>query len=442
LMRTDICSKAMREKGRRRDTVELNRRTVKILACMIAFAILLNVVVHNVTNVKMWFTKALGVMTPIIIGFALAFLINIPVTLIEKHLLKKRKGKISALLHRFRRPISICLSYITVIAVIAGVMGIMLPQFTAALTGAIGKIQPLVEQVRAYMTEYEDEAPELVRWINSFNIDWEAVRLQLNGYLKSGIVPAVNFVTTAATSVFGMATNVFLGIILSINILSIKEKLVRQVKSVLRAYLKPERAERIIEVGRMAHSVFTSFFTCQVTEALILAGLCYIGMLIFRFPYAFLISVIVGVTALVPIFGAWVATGIGAVLILTVKPVMAIWFVVFFVILQQIEGNMIYPRVVGTKVGLPAMWVLISITIGGGTLGVAGMLLSVPTCAVIYTVLRKSVNERIAQRELEGAEGIPAAETQAIVAAIPAPAQQGKERKSPVASRGNSKKRR
>jgi len=301
-----------------------------------------------------------------------------------------------------------------------------------------------VEQLRVYLTEYEDEAPELVRWINSFNINWDGIKNQITNSLKNGIVPAVNFVTTAATSVFGTTTNLILGIILSINVLSIKEKLARQAKSVVRAYIKGERAERIIEIGRMTQGMFTSFIGGQITEALILAGLCYVGMLIFRFPYAFLISVVVGVTAMVPIFGAWAATGIGAILILTVKPVMALWFVVFFVILQQIEGNMIYPRVVGTKVGLPAMWVLIAITIGGGTMGVSGMLLSVPTCAVVYTLIRESVKKRTGEKgEVEtAAVELPAeAPAEVVQTTLTEPAEK-KGLTGQSAKRGSSKKRR
>jgi len=424
--------------------VELNRKTVRTIVYLITFAILLNVVVHNLNGMRRWATSAVGMLAPIIIGFAIAFVINIPVSVIERNLLKERKGRFFGLLHRFRRPISIAISFVVVIAILVTVVGIVVPQFTSALIGAISKLQPLVEQLRVYLTEYEDEAPELVRWINSFNINWDGIKNQITNSLKNGIVPAVNFVTTAATSVFGTTTNLILGIILSINVLSIKEKLARQAKSVVRAYIKGERAERIIEIGRMTQGMFTSFIGGQITEALILAGLCYVGMLIFRFPYAFLISVVVGVTAMVPIFGAWAATGIGAILILTVKPVMALWFVVFFVILQQIEGNMIYPRVVGTKVGLPAMWVLIAITIGGGTMGVSGMLLSVPTCAVVYTLIRESVKKRTGEKgEVEtAAVELPAeAPAEVVQTTLTEPAEK-KGLTGQSAKRGSSKKRR
>ncbi len=379
--------------------MEMNRKTVKTLAGLIAFGIILNVVVHNMEGVTAWVTTMVGILTPILLGIVIAFLLNIPVSLLERHVFKKRKNRFLMILHKLRRPLSITISLVTVIAALVGVIAIVLPQLTRALMGAVSSVRMLVDSLRVYLTEYEDEAPELVQWLNSLNIDWDGIRDWFNNILKNGIAPTVNFVTTAATSVFGTATNLVLAIILAINILCTKETLSRQVKALVRAYMKPNRAKKTIEIGQMSHKVFTAFVSGQVAEALILAVLCFIGMLIFRFPYAFLTSTVVGVTALVPIFGAWAAAGIGAVLILTVNPMQALWFLVFFIILQQIEGNLIYPRVVGTQVGLPAMWVLIAITIGGGVLGIGGMLLGVPTFAVLYALVRKALNDKLEMKE-------------------------------------------
>lgn len=375
--------------------MELNRKNIKILVGLIAFGVLLNVVANNVAGFSAWLGTALGVLTPIIMGFAFAFVLNIPVTFLEEKLFVKRRWKITEMLRRFRRPLSILISYCLVIAVLTGVILVVVPQVNTALSGAISQLQPLVENLRSYLTEYEDEAPELVKWIQSLNIDWEGIRNQITNFMKNGIGSAVSFVMTAATSVFGTATNLILAIILSVNVLSCKERLYRQFKNVIRAYVHRDRAERIIEVGQMSHRLFAAFLGGQVTEALILAVLCYLGMLLFRFPYAFMVSVVVGITALIPILGAWIATFVGALLILTVDPMRALWFLVFFIVLQQLEGNLIYPRVVGTQVGLPAMWVLIAITVGGGILGIMGMLLGVPTCAVVYALTRKSVDERL-----------------------------------------------
>jgi len=384
----------------------MNRKTVKIWAGLIAFGVILNVIVHNLDDVSAWLTTMVGIMTPILLGVVIAFLLNIPVSLLEKYVFRKRRSKLLSILYKIRRPLSIAISLVTVLAVFIGVIAIVMPQLTRALMGAVSSVRTLVDNLRVYLTEYEDEAPELVQWLNSLNIDWDGIRNWFNNILKNGIAPTVNFVTTAATSVFGTATNLVLAIILAINILFAKETLSRQAKALAHAYMKPNRAEKTIEIAQMAHRVFTAFVSGQVAEALILAVLCFFGMLIFRFPYAFLTSTVVGVTALVPIFGAWAAAGIGAILILTVNPMQALWFLVFFIVLQQIEGNLIYPRVVGTQVGLPAMWVLIAITIGGGVLGIGGMLLGVPTCAVLYALVRKALNDKLELQDQEKKRGL------------------------------------
>lgn len=371
---------------------------MRTLAGLIAFGIILNVVLHNLGGVAAWLTTMVGILTPVILGCVIAFLLNIPVASLERYVFKKRRNRFLQLLHKIRRPLSITISLVAVFAVLVGVVAIVLPQLTNALSGAVSKVRMLVDELRVYLTEYEDEAPELVQWLNSVNIDWDGIRNWANNLLKNGIAPTVSFVTTAATSVFGTATNLILALILAVNLLACKETLSRQSKALLRAYVKPDKAERTIEIGQMSHKVFSAFVSGQVVEALILAVMCFFGMLIFRFPYAFLVSVVVAITALVPIFGAWAAAVIGAILILTVNPMQALWFLVFFIILQQIEGNLIYPRVVGTQVGLPAMWVLIAITIGGGVLGIGGMLLSVPTCAVMYAVVRRALNDRLEKR--------------------------------------------
>ncbi|MGN1319588.1 MAG: AI-2E family transporter, partial [Acutalibacteraceae bacterium] len=171
--------------------------------------------------------------------------------------------------------------------------------------------------------------------------------------------------------------------------------LTRQANKIVRALFKPDNAKKLIDFTAMTNDIFTKFVTGQLTEACIIGSLCFIGMLIFGMPYAGIISVLIGFTALIPIFGAFIGTGIGAFLILLENPLKAFWFVVFIIVLQQLEGNLIYPRVVGKSVGLPGIWVLTAVTIGGGLFGVLGMLFSVPVCSVLYVLFRKFVNKRV-----------------------------------------------
>ncbi len=379
--------------------MEFNRKTMRALMGLVAFGVLLNAGVHHLGGISRWMTMAIGVLSPILMGLLLALVLNIPLTLIEEKLLKERRGRLWRALSRVKRPVSLTLSLAIVLGIVAGVVCIVVPQLTGAVSGAVKQVIDWLEATGARLIADGELPQEAAVWLESLELDGEGIRKSLADSLKNGVGSAVRYATSAATSVFGGATSALVAVILAINVLSCKEKLCRQLQSVVRAYVVPPHAQRVIDIGRMTNRMFSSFLAGQLTEALILAAMCYVGMLIFRLPYALLISVVVGVSALVPIFGALFATAVGALLILTVEPIKALGFVVFFIVLQQIEGNVIYPRVMGTRMGLPALWVLVAITVGGGVLGIAGMLLSVPVCAVLYALLKESVHGRLAARK-------------------------------------------
>ena len=199
---------------------------------------------------------------------------------------------------------------------------------------------------------------------------------------------------TVTTSIVSAIVNVVLGVVFAIYLLAQKENLIRQTNKVVHTIFKSEVADRLERLAKLVHSVFTKFVTGQLTEAVIIAVLCFIGMLIFRMPYAGMVSVLIGFTALIPMFGAFIGTAIGAFLILFESPVKAIWFVVFIIILQQLENNLIYPKVVGKSVGLPGIWVLCAVTIGGSAFGILGMLFSVPICSVMYVLFKNYINRK------------------------------------------------
>ena len=203
---------------------------------------------------------------------------------------------------------------------------------------------------------------------------------------------------SVASSVIGGVVNFILAFTFSIYVVHQKERLGSQAKRLLYAYLPEARSDRIIEILSLSHKTFSNFITGQFTEAIILGALCFVGMSIFRFPYALMISVLVGFTALIPIVGAFIGTIVGALLIVTVSPIQALWFILFILVLQQIEGNLIYPRVVGTSVGLPGIWVLVAVTAGGSLYGIVGMLFSVPVSSVLYCLLRETVRRRVKER--------------------------------------------
>ena len=209
---------------------------------------------------------------------------------------------------------------------------------------------------------------------------------------------SIDTTVNITTSIVAAMVDIVLGIVFAVYLLSQKEKLGKQAKKSTRAILGDERSKRFLDITSLANKVFTKFVTGQVTEACIIGVLCFIGMLIFRMPYAAIISVLVGFTALIPIFGAFIGTGIGAFLILLESPIKAIWFVLFIIVLQQLEGNLIYPRVVGKSVGLPPIWVLAAVTIGGGLFGIPGMLFGVPVCSVMYVLFKEFVNKQNNQK--------------------------------------------
>ena len=221
----------------------------------------------------------------------------------------------------------------------------------------------------------------------------------LKGILQNGAGNVLSTTVNVAASIFNGVVTAFLAIVFSFYLLTNKEKLGSQIKQLLYAVLKEEHADYIIRVGRMANKTFANFLSGQCVEAVILGSLFFVSMSILQFPYALMISVLIGFTALIPVFGAFIGCAVGAFLILLVSPIRAFWFIVLFLCLQQFEGNVIYPKVVGTSIGLPGIWVLAAVTIGGGVGGLVGVLLSVPVASVLYALLRRDVHKRLACKE-------------------------------------------
>lgn len=233
-----------------------------------------------------------------------------------------------------------------------------------------------------------------------FSLNSAELQNNITSFLSKYGEDFLNTTIGITSSIFSLVVNLVLALAFSLYLLAQKETLTGQAKKVVRALFSEKWAHWITDVARMTNRTFSNFVTGQLTEAVILGTLCFLGMLIFRLPYAGVISVLVGFTALIPIFGAFIGVGIGAFLILLVSPIKALWFILFFVILQQLEGNLIYPRVVGKSVGLPGIWVLAAVTVGGNAFGLAGMLLAVPLCSVLYTLARQGVNARLARKGL------------------------------------------
>lgn len=366
----------------------VDKRIVKylLLAAVLVLAITkFNVLLEFVS--KLW-----GIVFPLVLGGIMAYILNIVMRRLEKWYFPKSQNK---LIQKTKRMVCIFLSFFLIVLIIFLVFRLVIPELINTIT-MIGHWIPIeLAKLQEFLAEHSDQIPELEKWINSLSFDWEATAQKLLSYLTSGVGGILGSTLSLVGTISIGVTNFVIGLIFAIYILANKEKLKRQLMKIARAYCKPALVEKALGVLKVANETFSSFIVGQCTEAVILGTLCVIGMKICQFPYAPMIGAFVGATALIPVVGAYLGGAVGFLMILTVSPLKAVLFVVFLVILQQLEGNIIYPRVVGSSIGLPGMWVLAAVTIGGGLAGVGGMLLGVPLTATIYKLLRSDVNKRV-----------------------------------------------
>ena len=336
-------------------------------------------------------------MFPILIGGAIAYVINIPMTFYEKHYFPKKNGKFFTVT---RRPVCMTAAFLTVIAVMVIVVWLIIPKLGECVSVIVAKFPALFEKALLFAKSL-DVMPEDI--INSLSeIDWQSKLTDMIGTITSGVGNVVGGVISVVAGVFSGIVTVLLSVIFSIYILATKDNLRIGGTKLLNRYASEKWNKRISYVLSVLDECFHSYIVGQCTEALILGGLCTVGMLIFGFPYALMIGALVAFTALIPVAGAYIGAGVGAFMILTESPVKALLFLVFILVLQQLEGNIIYPKVVGTSMGLPGIWVLAAVTIGGGIFGVLGMLLGVPIAAAVYRIIGDDVKK---------AEVVPIAET-------------------------------
>ena len=368
--------------------MELSKKTVKRILLIITFTVLLIWAIYNHKLLFKYIGELYSLISPFVIGLCIAYVVNVIMRPIERlwmKLLSKCKGK---WVEKMKRPICLLLSILLVIGIILAVVFIIMPELSDSVSS-------LVSMVPSYVSEVESWWEALALRLDKYGVELPQFSFDTDKFiqiLKDGGTAVLNTTLSATTSIVTAVINIVLALAFSIYVLAQKETLKRQSKKVLAKLMKPEKMQKLLDMLDLINRTFTNFRTGQLTEAVIIGALCFIGMSIFRMPYAPAISVLVGFTALIPVFGAFIGTAIGAFLILLVKPIQAVWFVVFIIVLQQFEGNLIYPKVVGKSVGLPGIWVLVAVTIGGNAMGVVGMLISVPLCSVLYVVARNAVN--------------------------------------------------
>lgn len=351
---------------------------------------------NNLETIKAAFDQVVTVTLPFILGVALAFILNIPLKFFERHMVKWT-GKYRT----WYRIVGILFGYLIIIGVVSFIIFLVVPDLQETIGSFISQVPAEINNIYSSINDYIYDNPNIVETINQLNLDFDRIRTQAFSMLQSFSSGIIDITLSLVSNLVSGVFNTFVAVIFGTSILFKKETLTRQLKKIVYGSFPLRWANYIVNVGAEANETFTHYVSGQVTEAGILFVLVFIGMWLFNFPFILSISVLTGAMALVPIYGAIMGGLVGFLLIAVVDFPQAVWFVIFIIVVQQIEGNIIYPRVVGGSVGLPGIWVLFSVTVGGAFFGIAGMLLSVPVVALGYKLASATINYNLKQAELD-----------------------------------------
>ena len=368
---------------RKGEELKLDRRTVKTLVGIIFAGILFFIILQNFGEVLGVLRALIAVIMPFILGACIAFIINVPMRGVESFLFGKTKR-----FKKSRRPVSFVITLALVLGVIAVAMNIIIPQLGSTLYTIGSEIPDAMNSLQAWINDRMSVWQSLADFAEQFSVDWTEIGVKLSGFLQTAAAGILDSGIGAVTNIIGMVVNFFIGLIFAIYILMSKEKLATEAKQTVFAVFPERAAEGILYIAALASGTFSRFISGQCLEACILGTLFFIAMTVAGMPFALLIAVTIAFTALIPLVGAFIGCAVGALLILMESPLQALVFIIMFLVIQQIEGNLIYPHVVGNSVGLPPIWMLIAITIGGNAMGIFGMILFIPLCSVLYSVAR------------------------------------------------------
>lgn len=302
------------------------------------------------------------------------------------------------------RPLSLLLTVVIVIAVIVFVIFVVVPELSSTITNLAVQIEAALPRGQKWLENVFRDNEQVTAWLNSVEMNWEAMVQTALNMLRTGAESVLTYTVVVARGIINAVYTFVIAFAFSCYVLIQKEKLSAQAQKLLKAVFPRRHAERIMYVFSLSYRTFTNFITGQCLEAIILGTMFFVVMSVLNFPYALLVGILVAVTALIPIFGAFIGCAVGAFLILVVNPMKALAFIVLFLVLQQVEGNLIYPHVVGNSVGLPSIWVLVAVTVGGNLMGIAGMLVFIPIASVLYTLLREWVYRRLKEKNLDKEE--------------------------------------
>lgn len=374
----------------------MEKKEIKQYLIIALLAVIVCVTVQNFGLVTAFLNLAVNALKPMVLGTVIAYIFNIIMGSFEKRYFPKSDKKFVRI---SRRPVCLALSFLITIAILALLLYIVLPEIANAFSVLYKKIPPEFARLQKFAVDTLREFPEIQEKIKSINFNWESILSKASSFLTTGVVgivsSAVDFISALTSSV----TNICLGVVFAIYVLIRKDKLIADSKRISKVYMKKEKVKKLSHIYHVTNDTFRSFIIGQSMDALILGSLCFIGMKILHLPYAAMSAALVGVTAFIPIVGAFIGAGVSAFIILTENPVQALVFLIMLVAIQQIEGNIVYPKVVGSSVGLPGIWVLVAVTAGGGLFGILGMIIGVPLTAAVYKLFFENLENK--EREIE-----------------------------------------
>ncbi|EOU1468807.1 AI-2E family transporter [Clostridium perfringens] len=375
--------------------MEFKNNKIKDYIFLSTYIILLILFFINIKDIMNFLYKFLGIIKPFIWGIAIAFILNIPVKLIEKNLGNSKFFK------GMKRSFSITLTFLFFILAITLFILFVIPQLLSSISTLMNSIPEYLSQFEKFLEvnaiNNSQSQVMMQNIINELLNMWKEILKVTSQIVGTSLGYLLDFTLGITYGVI----NFFLSLILAIYMLASKEILISQLKLIIYAFVSKNKADRIIELGKMCNEMFSKFILGQCTEALVIGVLCFIGMIILKMPYALLISVVIGVTALIPVFGAFLGTIPSAFIILIMDPIKALWFIIFIIVLQQLEGNLIYPRVVGSSIGLSALWVMFAMIVGGSLFGIIGMLIGIPIFGVVFKILKRVANRKINEKGIE-----------------------------------------
>lgn len=381
--------------------MNLDKETIKKIRGLIVFTAIILIGLWNYEVVLDGLGFIGRVIFPFVLGGAIAFVLNVPMHFIEEKFFGSKKMKKNKWANKFARPVSFLVTILFVLGIIGIVVFVVAPALGDTAMNLGRNIQAFIPQVQEWAENIFQDNKEIVKWIGSMEFKWDEMIKSGIDFFKNGAGSVLGSTFEAAKSIVSGVTTFFIAFVFSCYILLQKEKLNIQVRKVMYAFMPKDWTEILLALSSLTYKTFSNFLTGQCVEAIILGSMFFVTMTIFGMPYALLIGILISFTALIPIFGAFIGCVIGALLIFMANPMQALIFVVMFLVLQQIEGNLIYPHVVGNSVGLPSIWVLVAVSIGASLMGIVGMLIFIPIASVVYTLFRGIVHRRLKEKEIE-----------------------------------------